>query len=124
MGARARPLSHSLRSLQRRPGAAAHPVARTRMRGRAMNGDARRILITTDAVGGVWNYSIMLARGLASAGDRVTLGTIGPKPSPSRLGDIADLFPDVDLIITDTALEWMDPEGEDAKRAGELLLHI
>jgi len=89
-----------------------------------MNGAGRRILMTTDAIGGVWTYSTALARSLAASGDRVTLVTIGPKPSPSRLEEIAGLVPDVDVITTDTALEWMDPEGEDAVRAGELLLRI
>jgi glycosyltransferase involved in cell wall biosynthesis len=89
-----------------------------------MTGAVRRILVTTDAVGGVWIYSTTLARALAASGYHVTLVTMGPKPSPSRLAEIADLFPHVGLIITDTALEWMDPEGEDAKRAGELLLRI
>jgi len=89
-----------------------------------MSATVRRVLMTTDAVGGVWIYSTMLARALVASGYHVTLVTMGPKPSPAHLEELADLFLSVDLITTDMALEWMDPAGEDAKRAGELLLHL
>src|SRR5436305_760021 len=89
-----------------------------------MNRAGRHILMTTDAVGGVWTYSTTLAHRLVATGCRVTLVTLGPKPSRSRLEQLAGVVPGVDVITTDAALEWMDPEGTDAARAGELLLRI
>ena len=39
-----------------------------------------RILMTTDAVGGVWSYSTALATALAKRGHEVLLVTLGPPP--------------------------------------------
>ncbi len=52
----------------------------------------RRILLTTDALGGAWNYSIGLARSLARRRVVVDLAVLGPAPSPaqSRGGDAGD----------------------------------
>ena len=41
----------------------------------------RRVLMTTDAVGGVWTYSLELARGLCASGVEVMLTVIGPPPT-------------------------------------------
>ncbi len=82
-----------------------------------------RILMTTDAVGGVWTYSTTLARALCARDYAVTLVTLGPLPKAEQLASLADIE-GLDVEVTGLALEWMDPEGEDMVQAGEELRHI
>jgi glycogen synthase len=79
--------------------------------------------MTTDAVGGVWVYTAELARGLCQAGNEVMLVVMGPRPRPDQLRNVAGVR-GLQVKITDLLLEWMDPEGTDFKRAGELLLNV
>src|SRR4051812_15965581 len=79
--------------------------------------------MTTDVVGGVWAYATMLACVLAAQGDRVTLVTLGPAPNDDQKAALADVSR-IELIVTDLALEWMDPAGEDTRRASEALLAL
>ena len=73
-----------------------------------------RILIATDAVGGVWTYSVELARGLASLGLDPVLAVLGPSPSPKQLGEIDGLR----LIETGLPLDWLAENPGDIRRAG------
>jgi glycosyltransferase involved in cell wall biosynthesis len=84
---------------------------------------ARRILITTDSVGGVWTYATGLARALCNLGHAVTLVVIGPPP---RLEQVRPLWRIAGLRIelAGHALEWMDPEGRDIEGARKTLLGI
>lgn len=49
-----------------------------------------RVLMTTDAIGGVWGYALELARAL---GDRaeILLATMGPAPSADQLAELASV---------------------------------
>jgi glycosyltransferase involved in cell wall biosynthesis len=87
-----------------------------------MTSSGLRVLLTTDAVGGVWVFSSTLAAGLTDAGCEVLLVTLGPPPSRQQLEALADK--PIDLRITDLALEWMDPEAADHKRACRQLEQI
>jgi glycosyltransferase involved in cell wall biosynthesis len=74
------------------------------------------VLMTTDAVGGAFTYSALLARGLCEAGARVTLVLQGPPAREDQfrqLDGVSGLQP----VLTDLALEWMDPDAGDASRA-------
>jgi glycosyltransferase involved in cell wall biosynthesis len=82
------------------------------------------ILMTTDTVGGVWVYATTLAAGLARSGMHVTLVTMGPPPQRAQQDAIAALPEGVKLVVTDLALEWLDPEGQDTARAHAELLRI
>lgn len=64
-----------------------------------------RLFMTTDAVGGVWNYSVGLATELARAGIRVRLGVVGPAPSRDRMqaADVAG----VGVVPVEAALDWL-----------------
>jgi glycosyltransferase involved in cell wall biosynthesis len=84
---------------------------------------ARRILITTDAVGGVWTYATELSRGLCERGDEVILVVMGPAPRAEQLAPLHDI-PGLRIELTDLLLEWMDPEGADIANARERLLRI
>ena len=46
------------------------------------------VLMTTDAVGGVWTYSLTLARALGARGVGVTLAVVGPEPSAAQVAEV------------------------------------
>lgn len=69
-------------------------------------GQPRSVLLTTDAVGGVWRYSIELGRALASEGVRVVLAAMGPRPDLGQLAEAAAI-PGLDLVETGLALDWL-----------------
>lgn len=68
-----------------------------------------RVLMTTDAVGGVWTYALDLARGLAASGAEVTLVAFGPSPSEDQLAEAAAIDR-LTLIDTGMPLDWMASE--------------
>jgi glycogen(starch) synthase len=75
-----------------------------------------KVLMTTDAVGGVWQYSLTLARGLAGEyGCRVLLVCFG---EPDR-GDLSEWtpVPGIDLIPMKLKLEWMPDSHGDVQLA-------
>lgn len=82
-----------------------------------------RVLMTTDGVGGVWNYSIRLAEALRERDVQVALATMGPALTESQHWE-ARRLPDVQLHESTFKLEWMrDPWG-DVSRAGKWLLRL
>jgi glycosyltransferase involved in cell wall biosynthesis len=83
----------------------------------------RHVLMTTDAVGGVWVFATSLARELCRRGDRVTLVTLGPAPQPDQVQALREI-PGLSVDVTDLALEWMDPGGRDAARAFRVLAEL
>ncbi|WP_146618646.1 glycosyltransferase family 4 protein [Rhodoplanes elegans] len=80
----------------------------------------RRVLMTADAVGGVWTYATTLAAALAGRGHTVLLVTLGPEPGPAQRAALS-ATDGVELVTTDLSLEWMDPEGHDLPRARDVL---
>jgi glycosyltransferase involved in cell wall biosynthesis len=74
-----------------------------------------RIMMTADAVGGVWTYAASLSSALAAAGCEVHLVTMGPRPRADQRAMLRDSR--IRLIETDLALEWQDPGGKDVPRA-------
>jgi glycogen(starch) synthase len=64
-----------------------------------------RVLMTADAVGGVWTYAIELARGLAENGAQTALAVLGPAASPQQLKE-ASLVSGLDVIETGLPLDW------------------
>ncbi len=69
-----------------------------------------RILMTADAVGGVWTYATTLACALAARGADVHLVVQGPAPTPAQRSMIAGTS--VRCVESPLALEWQDPAGE------------
>jgi glycosyltransferase involved in cell wall biosynthesis len=88
-----------------------------------MASPARRILMTTDAVGGVWTYATELVRGLCERGDDVTLIVMGPAPRAEQLAPLHGI-PRLRIELTDLSLEWMDPDGSDIANARGRLVSI
>ncbi|WP_108396153.1 glycosyltransferase family 4 protein [Devosia submarina] len=70
------------------------------------DGAARRslhILISVDAVGGVWRYAMDLAASLGAAGYRFTFAGFGPQPSAAQRSE-AERFGE--LVWFDVPLDW------------------
>jgi len=82
-----------------------------------------KVLMTADAVGGVWTYAMELCAALRPAGVHVTLVTMGPRPTEAQRA-AAHATRNVTLIETDFDLEWMDDPWADVERAGQCLLAI
>ncbi|HZQ51147.1 MAG TPA: glycosyltransferase [Bryobacteraceae bacterium] len=79
--------------------------------------------MTTDAVGGVWGYSLELAAGLTQHGAEVLLATLGPAPSEQQIKQAAALS-GVTLRTGGFALEWMLDSWEDVDASGRWLLDL
>jgi glycosyltransferase involved in cell wall biosynthesis len=79
----------------------------------------RKILMTTDAVGGVWTYALELCRALPKID--FMLANMGPLPSPDQWREVLRL-PNVDIIEGAFKLEWSEDPWRDLERAGDWLL--
>ena len=64
-----------------------------------------RLFLTTDAVGGVWRYSMAIAAGVAARGWHCTIATMGPAPSDGQYRE-ARAMAGCDLIDTGLPLDW------------------
>src|SRR5688500_13204852 len=82
-----------------------------------------RVLMTADAVGGVWNYSLQLAGLLAGRGVQVVLATMGPGPSDAQREE-ASRVAGLESRTSTFALEWMQNPWSDLRRAGSWLLEL
>ena len=64
-----------------------------------------RILLSTDAVGGVWRYSLELAQGLGRHGCETLLAVLGPPPDSAQRAE-ASAVPGLHLVDTGQDLDW------------------
>ncbi len=85
--------------------------------------DSLRVLMTADAVGGVWQYSLDLAAGLVQHGACVLLATLGPRPSEQQKRRLLAL-PGIEIGESDFALEWMANPWADVDASGKWLLGL
>lgn len=83
-----------------------------------MAGGRLNILMTADAVGGVWQYATDLSAELAAAGHRVTLAVLGPEPSAS-LRQRAEAIPGIRVVETGLPLDWLSDGPDPVSRAAE-----
>ena len=79
-----------------------------------------RLLLVSDAVGGVWTYSLELARALEPLRITTILAVTGPSPSPEQRQAAGGIR----LIDTRLPLEWLDTSESQIARAGEELQRI
>src|SRR4051794_6602958 len=79
-----------------------------------------KVLMTTDAVGGVWTYSLELAAALAPHGVEMHLATMGPVPGRERYREIRGSAV-VGLHVSSFALEWERDPWDDVEAAGSWL---
>jgi glycogen synthase len=82
-----------------------------------------RILMTTDTVGGVWNYSIELAAQLKNQHVEIALATMGAALNDNQRKQ-ANSLSNVTLFESDFKLEWMDDPWSDLELAKEWLLKL
>lgn len=75
-----------------------------------------RILMTADAVGGVWQYATGLSCALADLGHEVILSILGPDPSPDQLRE-AERIPGLRLVLTGLPLDWVSSGPEPVRAA-------
>lgn len=77
---------------------------------------SRHILMTTDAVGGVWQYASDLVAELLREGCAVTLAVLGPPPDAARRQSLPD---GVRLIETGLPLDWMSRSAAEVRAAAQ-----
>lgn len=80
-----------------------------------MSGPSIRLLMTADAVGGVWQYATELATGLAQHGVEMVLAILGPAPGADQRR-AAGAIPGLTLIETGLPLDWLS-EAESTRAA-------
>jgi glycosyltransferase involved in cell wall biosynthesis len=83
----------------------------------------KSVLMTTDTVGGVWNYSVDLCKGLGDFNIEVCLVSMGKKPDLFQRKQVSRLS-NVIFIETNYKLEWMEDPWDDVFEAGKTLLQI
>lgn len=81
----------------------------------------RRILMTVDAVGGVWQYALGLAGQLARSDHFVVLAGLGPLPSPDQKSS-AERTATVEWLHTPP--EWMAPGEQELGGLGDEIARL
>lgn len=79
-----------------------------------------RLLLTTDAVGGVWTHALALASGLSERGVETTLAVLGPAPTAGQT-EAAAAIPGLALVDTALPLDWMAASAGEIELAAERL---
>ena len=79
-----------------------------------------RVMLTGDAVGGVWRYSLELARGLSREGVASVLAVLGPQPTPPQQAE-ADAIPGLWVVPTGLPLDWTAANEAELRAAGAAL---
>lgn len=82
-----------------------------------------RILMTTDSVGGIWDYCVELIRALQPLDVDVTLACMGPLPQAHHYAAIGALE-NVELVARGYRLEWMPDCDDHVEQAGDWLLDL
>jgi len=82
-----------------------------------------RVIMTSDAIGSVWTYTLELVRALRSDAAMVVVVTMGPRPSASQRAD-AQRIDNLVLVETDYRLEWMRDPWHDVECSGAYLLGL
>ncbi|GEP06354.1 glycosyltransferase family 4 protein [Methylobacterium oxalidis] len=78
------------------------------------------VLMSADALGGVWPYTLDLAEGLGRDGFRVTVALMGPAPAPEIIA-AAEVGTGARFCITDLPLDWTaDSAGSVTEAAAAL----
>lgn len=82
-----------------------------------------RVLMTADAMGGVFSYVTTLVRALSERRVEVVLATMGERVTPDQRDELAAI-PGLILCESTFALEWMDDPWREVDAAGEWLLSL
>jgi glycosyltransferase involved in cell wall biosynthesis len=79
-----------------------------------------RLQLVTDAVGGVWVYSLELARALRESGIETVMAVMGPSPNKIQREEASGFK----LIDTGLPLDWLATDARDLKRAGRVIAEL
>ncbi len=79
-----------------------------------------KVLMTTDAVGGVWTYALDLAAGLRESGIEITLAILGPRPSGGQRQAAARIA-GLRVLETGLPLDWTAGSRDEVVGAGAAL---
>ncbi|MFZ0392059.1 MAG: glycosyltransferase family 4 protein [Calditrichia bacterium] len=83
----------------------------------------RKILLTTDTVGGVWTYGIELSRALIPYGIEIFMASMG-NPLSQKQRQAVRQCENVQIFESRFKLEWMNDPWKDIRAAGEWLLEL
>lgn len=83
----------------------------------------RRVLMTADAVGGVWTYALELAAALEQHDIQIALATMGARLNRDQRRQ-ARALRNLRVIESHFKLEWMQEPWDDVRKAGEWLLEL
>jgi glycogen synthase len=84
----------------------------------------KRIFMTTDTVGGVWSYSIDLARHLCGQNSNILLAAMGRRATDSQRKE-AEGVQGLEFVDSEFPLEWMPGTSDEAlAEASEWLLQL
>jgi glycosyltransferase involved in cell wall biosynthesis len=80
------------------------------------------VLMTADAVGGVWQYALDLAAGLRAHDVRTTIAVLGPAPSVDQqaLAEAAG----AELVATGLPLDWTASDEAEVNEAGHAVARL
>lgn len=81
----------------------------------------RRILMTIDAVGGLWRYSMDLARALKEANVETVFAGLGPVPSTQLMQEATAIGP---CMWLDAPLDWMTQREDRLDAVPDLLREL
>jgi glycosyltransferase involved in cell wall biosynthesis len=84
--------------------------------------NVRRVLMTADGVGGVWQYVLDLSSALATRGVDVTVAVLGPPLDVTQQAAVARRG--LHAVQHACKLEWMDDPWNDVARSGEWLREL
>ncbi len=82
--------------------------------------DLTRLLMTGDAVGGVWRYTMELARGFSAAGVGMVLAVVGPPPSAAQAAEAAAIA-GLRLVVCGLPLDWVAANEAELREMGAVL---
>jgi glycosyltransferase involved in cell wall biosynthesis len=85
--------------------------------------DIKKILMTTDNLGGVWTYTMELLTELEKHNISAALAIMG-SPLTANQKNQLNSFKQVEVHYSNYKLEWMENPWEDVDTAGEWLLNI
>jgi glycogen(starch) synthase len=83
----------------------------------------KRILMTTDTLGGIWTYTLELASALGQHGTEVALAAMGAHLSASQRAEVRRI-PALTVFESPFKLEWMADPWQDIGRAGCWMLQL
>jgi glycosyltransferase involved in cell wall biosynthesis len=79
-----------------------------------------RLMLVTDAVGGVWTYSVQLAAALREQGVETVLAVMGPSATATQLRDAGGF----ELVDTGLPLDWTAERPDQVRRGGCALAEL